>query len=195
MARGRTPATEKPKRIRLAFALLSQGWMASEIIDILMKQYSIAEGCAGAYIIDARAIMRANANMEEVDVKAQSFAFYSKLSRNTKANVSERLAARRQIDRIYGIIKPAPNSGFLNMGKMVVAAPNQLGATLEADDSFEAKKERKVQELMGQYVQHQIVQAKTFDLALPDDVKDLAEKIDTAKNITPSVKKKVKGKK
>lgn len=188
MAKGKTQRGEIERRSRLAYALLSQGWLSSEIMDVLSRQFNVATNACQGYIRVARDRMLADAELTEHEIKAQSLAFYTKLARNTKHHVGDRITARRQIDRIFGVIKP-PQQQHVNNNNSFTVNRN-TGPELSVDQQLELRKEAKVRELMNQYTELQIDRAKAFDLPLPDDVKLLSEKVESARNITPRKAKK-----
>lgn len=195
MPKGRTPATEKPKRIQLAKALLGAGYTLGDTIQLLCTQYKVGERSAFDYISEARQLMLIDLGLTEQELKAQSFIFYSKKSHDARVSAADQIRARMQIDRLMGLVKPVNN--FIQQNATIVqqnseeTGPRIQKVALPGGELIPLAeyKRIKVAELTGQFAHMVMDKAKAYGLPLSEELAELDKGVEGVRNVTPIAEK------
>jgi hypothetical protein len=197
--KGRLPAGEFNKRVKLAKALLAAGYTIGDAYDLLSQQFKVAERAAKDYVAHARELMLAEVELTPKEYKAQSYMFYSKYSHDIKASVTDRLRARAQLDKLVGAIMhhatPVIQQAFIQQpvevqGQLPGAPVQQIQLPTGQVVPLAEYKAQKVKELTGQFAAMVIDKAKAYDMELPEELQELDNAIESAKNVTPTADKK-----
>lgn len=97
---------EEELRIRVVLELIAEGRPKGEIKKLVASQFGVAPRSVERY--HSRALVRLRQETEKsiTELRAESFAFYLSVIRNSKASLSDKLKARQRIDKLLGVDVP-----------------------------------------------------------------------------------------
>lgn len=122
----RITATELRKRVAQCEICLSQGWLIPEVMSNMAIAWGVSERSVERYLSQAQRNLDVAVAETRQEQRARSLHFYRQVLKNTKATISQKLSAQKQIDRLLGLTQPIMVAPATPEGKSLLEAAREL---------------------------------------------------------------------